>query len=184
MNNKKEPPGSNDAELFRQVLDGVVPLPPGDRILPVAAPLQTIRRNVAAVPSVVTDNLSDPGAGEVAPTEFMRNGLSRMTMRKLRRGVWPVQDSLDLHGLGSDEARKLLLEFLHQAVQRGLRCVCVIHGKGWHTGGVGILKARSRHWLTQCAEVLAYCEAAPNHGGGGAVLVLLKLQAGADISRN
>ena len=72
-------------------------------------------------------------------------------------------------------ARKLLLEFLHDATQSGLRYVCVIHCKGWHAdGGEGILKIRVRHWLTQCAEVLAFCEAPQDAGGGGAVLVLLK----------
>ena len=98
-----------------------------------------------------------------------------MTLRKLRRGQWPLQDSLDLHGLHSDAARKLLLEFMREATQHGLRCVCVIHGKGRHTeGGEGILKSRVRYWLTQCAEVLAFCEAPPQEGGGGAVKVLLK----------
>ncbi len=98
-----------------------------------------------------------------------------MTLRKLRRGQWPVQDNLDLHGLASDAARRLLLEYLREATLHGLRCVCVIHGKGWQTGGgEGILKIRVRHWLTQCAEVLAFCEAPPNAGGGGAVRVLLK----------
>lgn len=98
-----------------------------------------------------------------------------MALRKLRRGQALLQDSLDLHGLNSDEARLLLLEFLRHATQHDLRHVCIIHGKGWHTdGGEGILKTRTRHWLTQCAEVLAFCEAPPNAGGGGAVLVLLK----------
>ena len=98
-----------------------------------------------------------------------------MTLRKLRRGQFPLQDSLDLHGLTSDAARKLMLEFLRDAKQRGLRHVCVIHGKGWQAGGgEGVLKIRVRHWLTQCAEVLAFCEAPSNAGGGGAVLVLLK----------
>ena len=101
--------------------------------------------------------------------------MSRMALRKLRRGQFPLQDNLDLHGLNSDEARKLLLEFMRETTQRGLRCVCVIHGKGWQAGGgEGILKIRVRHWLTQCAEVLAFCEAPPGSGGGGAVLVLLK----------
>jgi len=107
--------------------------------------------------------------------EFLRPGLSRMVLRKLRRKHLPLEDTLDLHGLNSDEARKLLLEFLHNSTQHGLRHVCVIHGKGWHSdGGEGILKTRTRHWLTQCAEVLAFCEAPPSAGGGGAVLVLLK----------
>jgi DNA-nicking Smr family endonuclease len=100
-----------------------------------------------------------------------------MILRKLRRGQFTLQDSLDLHGLNSNEARKLLLEFLRHATQNDMRHVCVIHGKGWRTdGGEGILKTRTRHWLIQCAEVLAFCEAPPNTGGSGAVLVLLKSQ--------
>ncbi len=168
----KEKP-EQDADLFRQALEGVTPLPPSDRISHTSKP----RR---APPSVdlsapVTDNLSDHGAGDVAITEFLCPGLNRMTLRKLRRGVWPIQDELDLHGLSSDAARRLLVEFLHDAVQRGLRCVNVVHGKGWRSEGrEGILKVHTRHWLTQHAQVLAFCEAPPNAGGGGAVWVLLK----------
>ncbi len=173
MNKKKEP----QSELFRKALEGVVPLAPNNRIVPAPTPRrETPRVKEKASAAPIADHLSDHGAGEDPITEFMRNGMSRMTLRKLRRGAWPAQDSLDLHGLSSDEARKLLLDFLQHAAQQGLRCVCVIHGKGWHTGGVGILKARTRHWLTQCAEVLAFCEAPPHFGGGGAVLVLLKAQ--------
>jgi len=98
-----------------------------------------------------------------------------MTLRKLRRGQWPVQDTIDLHGLTSDEARRLLAGFLHNALHNGVRCVSVIHGKGWRAeGGEGILKIRTRHWLTQHPQVLAFCEAPANAGGGGAVWVLLK----------
>ena len=177
MGSKKEQPGLDDAELFRQVLDGVTPLPPSDRITHTARPHHASPRKQAAT-TETTDFLSDHGAGDEPLNEFLRNGLNRMTLRKLRRGHWPVQDSLDLHGLHRDEARKLLLEFLHQAMQHGLRCVCVVHGKGWHTeGGEGILKAHARHWLTQIPQVLAFCEAPPGLGGGGAVLVLLKVAA-------
>ena len=173
MKEKKEPPAPVDAELFRQAVDGVVPLAPSNRVSPTAPPRRPPAHSTPLPP--VADILSDHGAGGVPLTEFLRDGISRMTLRKLRRGQWPIQDSLDLHGLNSDEARKLLLEFLHNATQHDLRHVCVIHGKGWHTdGGEGILKIRVRHWLTQCAEVLAFCEAPPNAGGGGAVLVLLK----------
>lgn len=175
MSKEKEQPESKDVELFRQALDGVTPLPPTGRITPIPSPHRASPPNRQAPSIDIIDTLSDHGAGDEPLTEFLRNGLSRMTLRKLRRGQWPLQDSLDLHGLRSDDARKLLLEFLQQATQRNLRCVCVVHGKGWHTqGGEGILKVRARHWLTQCPQVLAFCEAPLNLGGGGAVLVLLK----------
>jgi len=175
LKEKKEMRTHVDAELFRQALDGVVPLAPSNRASPSAPPRRSPVFRTSASRLPVTDTLSDHGASDTPLTEFLRDGMSRMTLRKLRRGQFPLQDSLDLHGLTSDEARLLLLEFLRDATQRGLRCVCVIHGKGWHTdGGEGILKTRVRHWLTQCAEVLAFSEAPPNAGGGGAVFLLLR----------
>lgn len=169
----KEKP-EQDTDLFRQALEGVTPLAPPDRITPSPKPRKTIRRDTPAH-SAVADDLSDHGAGDSAVTEFLRPGLNRMTLRKLRRSEWPPQDELDLHGLSSDAARKLLAEFLHDATQRGLRCINVIHGKGWRSEGRdGILKVHTRHWLTQHPQVLAFCEAPPQAGGGGAVWVLLK----------
>jgi DNA-nicking Smr family endonuclease len=175
MKKKPELPSPPDAELFRQVLDGVIPLAPSNRVTSSPPPHRPLIHSTSSSP--VADTLSDHGAGNETLTEFLRPGISRMVLRKLRRGQFPIQDSLDLHGLNSDEARKLLLEFLRHATQHDLRHVCVIHGKGWHTdGGEGILKTRTRHWLTQCTEVLAFCEAPPHAGGGGAVWVLLKAQ--------
>ena len=101
--------------------------------------------------------------------------MSRMTLRKLRRGTWPIQNSLDLHGNHTDAARILLQAFLHEAKQRELRCVLVIHGKGLNSqGGEAVLRKLARHWLTQHPLVLGYCDALPKEGGSGAVLVLLK----------
>ncbi len=168
----KEKP-EQDADLFRQALEGVTPLPPPDRITPTRKPRRTPASIELSPP--ILDDLSDHGAGDTAITEFLRPSLNRMTLRKLRHGAWPIQDELDLHGLSSDDARKLLVAFLHDATQRGLRCVNVIHGKGWRSEGrEGILKVRTRYWLAQHSQVLAFCEAPPNAGGGGAVWVLLK----------
>jgi DNA-nicking Smr family endonuclease len=175
MKKKQEHPTPPDTELFLQALDGVVPLAPSNRISPSPPPRRPLTHSISPPP--VADTLSDHGAGDEPLTEFLRPGISRMVLRKLRRGQLPLQDSLDLHGLNSDEARLLLLEFLRHATQHDLRHVCIIHGKGWQAGGgEGILKIRTRHWLTQCTEVLAFCEAPPNAGGGGAVWVLLKAQ--------
>jgi DNA-nicking Smr family endonuclease len=162
-----------ETDLFRQALQGVTPLPPSDRITPTVKPRKSNPSTVPPPP--VADNLSDHGAEDIAATEFLRLGLNRMTLRKLRRGEWPPQDQIDLHGLSTDEARKSLAGFLQAATLRKLRCVNVIHGKGWRSEGRdGILKVHTRHWLAQHAQVLAFCEAPPNAGGGGAVWVLLK----------
>jgi DNA-nicking Smr family endonuclease len=173
---------ASDADLFQQALEGVTPIPPTDR-MPLSPPSQRLPpRSTTILSPVFTDTLSDHGAkdqglNQISATTFLRNGLNRMTLRKLRRGQWTIQDSIDLHGSTSDEARRLLAEFLHHALHQGMRCVNVIHGKGWRAeGGEGILKIRVRHWLTQHPQVLAFCEAPANAGGGGAVWVLLKTQ--------
>ncbi len=180
MKEKREQPAP-DAELFRQALEGVTPLPPSNRIAPAAPkPAPVVSRRATSAPDV-TDRLSDHGAGEAPLAEFTRDGVSRMTLRKLKRGHFPVQDSLDLHGLTTEAARQLLQVFLQEATERRLRCVSVIHGKGRHAeGGEGILKNLARHWLTQCPDVLAFCESPQHMGGGGAVWVLLKVADGDD----
>jgi DNA-nicking Smr family endonuclease len=40
-----------------------------------------------------------------------------------------------------------------------------------------VLKSRVGGWLMQRDDVLAFCQANPEHGGSGAVLVLLKASA-------
>ena len=164
---------SDDADLFRAAVGEVNPLPDQNRIKPQKPPHKFPPR-ATVTPPTIPDTLSDY-APENTPDDFLSNGLSRMALRKLRRGHWPVQDNLDLHGNTGDAARKLFQEFLHEAAQRGLRCVLIIHGKGMNSrGGEAVLRKLTRHWLTQRPEVLAYCNAPPNEGGSGAVLVLLK----------
>ena len=166
-----------DAELFRSTVGEVKPLNEYNRILPQNRPRKPVPRDVESV-SAVSDTLSDHGA-EDAPAEYLKNGLSRMALRKLRRGNWPFQDSLDLHGNNRDAARKLLQEFLLEAIQQEMRCVLVIHGKGTNSrDGEAVLRKLARHWLTQHPRVLGYCDANPGQGGSGAVLVLLKIVSG------
>ena len=50
---------------------------------------------------------------------FVRDGLNPDLLRKLRRGEWVVQGSLDLHQHTQDEARTALTEFLGDARRRG-----------------------------------------------------------------
>jgi DNA-nicking Smr family endonuclease len=172
----------DDAALFRAAVGAVKPLAEQNRISPQPSPRKPSLRPPVPPPAI-PDTLSDgcPAksssdfAAENTANEYLSNGLSRMTLRKLRRGTWPIEDSLDLHGNHTDAARKLLQEFLHAAAQRNLRCVLVIHGKGLNSrGGEAVLRKLARHWLAQHPHVLGYCDATPADGGSGAVLILLK----------
>lgn len=105
---------------------------------------------------------------------FRRPGIGPDVTRKLRRGDWSIQRQLDLHGLRRDDARDVLSIFIREAHNHGIRCVRVIHGKGLGSPGKApILKSRVQSWLVQKNEVLAFVQAKPADGGGGALLVLL-----------
>jgi DNA-nicking Smr family endonuclease len=173
----------DDNALFRNAMQDVAPLPPSDKIAstPRQQPLPIPRQIVRPQQTASDDSLSDHISMEIEAGDewsFLSPGVSRQTLRRLRRGHWPIQAQLDLHGFTRDDARLELVTFLNDSQQRGFRCVRVIHGKGLSSkDGEPVLKARIGSWLSQREDVLAFCQARPEDGGSGAVLVLLKTGA-------
>ena len=165
------------SDEFRKAVADVKPLKRPKRValgVPAPAPVarQHRRDELAALAESLEGPLSIDDALETGEElSYLREGMARETLRKLRRGHWSIQDGIDLHGMTRDQASAVVVEFLEQCLARGLRCVRIVHGKG-----LGILKAKLRRWLPQREEVLAYCQAPANDGGSGALLVLLKTQ--------
>jgi DNA-nicking Smr family endonuclease len=161
-----------DAELFRTAVGAVTPLAENNRTTHTKPVCHAIVRTGSLTPLRVDslyDNEND------APENYLSNGLSNQLLRKLKRGNFSVQDSLDLHGYTVSAARILLQDFLLNATNEGLRCVLIIHGKGLNSpDGQAILRTLARNWLVQHPQVLAFCSAAPASGGSGAVIILLK----------
>ncbi len=163
------------SDEFRKAVADVKPLKRPKRValgVPAPAPVarQHRRDELAALAESLEGPLSIDDALETGEElSYLREGMARETLRKLRRGHWSIQDGIDLHGMTRDQAAAVVVEFLEQCLARGLRCVRIVHGKG-----LGILKAKLRRWLPQREEVLAYCQAPANDGGSGALLVLLK----------
>jgi DNA-nicking Smr family endonuclease len=61
-----------------------------------------------------------------------------------------------------------------ECIDRGHRCVRIVHGKGLGSPGrEPVLKKLVQGWLAQKKEVLAFCQARAAEGGAGAVVVLL-----------
>ncbi len=107
--------------------------------------------------------------------EFRRESLPRNTLRKLRRGQFAIQSTLDVHGMRREEAHHATQRFLDDARTHDWRCVKIIHGKGLHSPqGIPVLKHRVDITLRHNNDVLAYCSAPNWAGGHGATLVLLK----------
>lgn len=126
--------------------------------------------------SVVSDVKVSHGRPKDAP---IGAGLERRTAQKLRRGQIPIDASLDLHGMTQSEAYASLRSALQRSQALGHHCLLVITGKGTGRANSGILKAMVPHWLDQSINrnrVLAFKTAQPQHGGAGAIYVLLRKQ--------
>lgn len=171
----------DEVALFREAVRGATPIRSAPRVLqrgkpPLPVPVQSLLDGHEAIAESLEGPLSQEQSIETGQEpSYLRAGLGRDVLRKLRRGHWVVQDTLDLHGLNREEARLSLAQFLGACLKRGLRCVRIVHGKGLRSPGKEpVLKGKVQLWLARREEVLAFCEAPANQGGSGAMLVLLR----------
>jgi DNA-nicking Smr family endonuclease len=169
----------DDDIVFAEAMRDVKPLKDIERAATrTVRPAPRAHRSRAARLAMLRETLD--GAG--GPTEqlgeelaFRRPQVSESVFRQLRRGRFAVEAEIDLHGMTGPQAKAALKDFVAESMNRGLRCVRVIHGKGLRSGTHGpVLKGLVSNWLAQWDAVLAFVSARLNHGGGGAVYVLLR----------
>lgn len=178
---KRPTPADPEQAAFLAAMAGVQPLPSPNRVhlagkTSPPTPRQFLADEQAALHESLHGRigLQDRLEGGDEP-HHLREGLAASVLRDLRRGRWIIQGEIDLHGLNRDEARHQLADFLAGSIDHGLRCVRVIHGKGLGSPQKqSILRQLVRGWLAQRIEVLAYCQAKPQDGGEGALIVLLR----------
>ncbi len=184
MDRRKRLVTEEEARLWRETMRNTVPLRRGaDPIA--AAPAATAppspppRDDATALPQKQISFVSPAKAAAVRlpPLEHGRTpGLDKANAERLRQGAKPIEARLDLHGLTQQAAHGALNHFIGQAVERGLRCVLVITGKG-NRDGTGVLRTQVPRWLNEAAlrgHILAFSHAQPKDGGEGALYVLLK----------
>jgi DNA-nicking Smr family endonuclease len=170
-----------ERNLFANAVGQVVPLRRAahaapERPRPAPQARQRERDDAAVLVEAISDGFDVESLLDTDDAlSFRRRGVGVDVVRKLRRGVWVLQDEIDLHGLRRDEARERLSAFLHEAIRSGKRCVRVVHGKGHGSPGKEpVLKAKVKSWLVQRNEVLAFTYARAADGGHGALIVLLR----------
>jgi len=115
------------------------------------------------------------------PSDGSLPALDRRTAERLRRGQIAIEASLDLHGLTQDEAFGAMQSFLVESLQAGRRCVLVVTGKGTARDGGGVLRSAVPRWLTEGEYrdyLIGIAPAYPQHGGDGALYVLLRRPRG------
>ncbi len=192
------PGDGEDGDLFRRVMADAAPLPKRRRLKPAAettpetaaetapeaAPDKTARpavrrRKPSATPAAMP---AVPAARPAPmPAEATRGGglagIDRRTTDRLRRGRLAIEARLDLHGSFQDYAHRALNRFIVESAAAGRRVVLVITGKGRVSEGGGVLRRNVPQWLrlSPCApHVLAALPAQPQHGGSGALYVMLR----------
>lgn len=113
--------------------------------------------------------------GSEETLNFRRSGIQQRLFSRLRTGQIQIEAELDLHGMTIPIAHESLARFLNDCQQYTIRCVRIIHGKGWGSKHhKPVLKTKLNSWLQQEQNVLAFCSAPIEGGGTGAVYVLLR----------
>jgi DNA-nicking Smr family endonuclease len=180
--NDTKPDAPGDGSVFRAAMRDVTPLAQiATRIVPSLRKLRHSIRKVVT-PGIDLDAemplIAPEGGADISPEAVLshrRPGVRDQVLRRLRRGLIPVEAELDLHGLTQSVARSLTVQFIETSRQSGFRCVRIIHGKGLRSGGRGaILKSALNGWLRRHPDVMAFTSARPIDGGTGAAYVLLR----------
>jgi DNA-nicking Smr family endonuclease len=166
------------ARLFREAVRGVKPLGAGDPAARPPPPKPRARFTRADRAAVLRESLDgeppDPVLASGEELVYRRPGVQVTVLRRLKRGEYRVEREIDLHGLTVAEAKHALRQFLSEALERRVRCVRIVHGKGLRSGHRGpVLKAAVGAVLRRTDAVLAYVSARRADGGTGAVYVLL-----------
>lgn len=165
--------GSDDLGLWRRAMRDVAPLPGRSLPLDRGRPGRTQAGETPAVQSSAPAK-PPPTPAPLPPLDRFA-GIDRANAEKLKRGRRPIEARLDLHGLTQAEAHQTLSRFIAGSRVAGRRCVLVITGRGRFSGGV--LREAVPRWLNEAGmrrHLLAIAPAQPQHGGGGALYVLLR----------
>lgn len=145
----------------RKAVDNDPPKPAPDEKMPAASEMARQQ----AVPPTAPKRL------------YVSPALDRPTLTKLSRGKLPIEGRVDLHGMTQSEAYALLLSFLQRAQASDIRFVLIITGKGFSSGGDGILRRQVPAWLSTPPFrqlVSSHDVSARHHGGEGAIYVRLR----------
>lgn len=185
--NGKKPLSAEDAALWKDMTQDVDRLEGRD--YEEGAPDDSSEDSPRVAGSVpASKDVPDRARCEVSSSPVPRgHEIDKRSDERLRKGQMKIDARLDLHGMNQGQAREALRAFVTDCYAQGFRCVLIVTGKG-RTGKTaaqmddakpGILKRNVPLWLGEAGighNVLKFVSAKPQHGGGGALYVLLRRQ--------
>jgi DNA-nicking Smr family endonuclease len=104
------------------------------------------------------------------PLKYVTENTHSHEIKRLRRGDYPPDLILDLHGFKKEEAKHEIAALIHAAQKQHVYCVSIMHGKGTYA-----LKKSIPNWLIQHPAVLGFHQAPKEWGGQAALLVLIEI---------
>lgn len=174
MSKDKKPVDDN---LFQDAMQEITPIQQS-RAAPYRKRVPPHPRPQIDEPDELDDDIDRSAATEIKAgdvLQFARPGVQDRLVKDLRRGRIEIGRVLDLHGLTVRLAREQLEQCLLQCRTEDIRCIHIIHGKGFGSASQQpVLKQQLNLWLQQKRSVLAFCSATQRDGGTGAVYVLLR----------
>ena len=181
----------DEDQYFLAKMSDVVPLSPGPEKVVVSPnedlrPVHPARNDEMEAMAHLCDLVSGSASMDITfSDEYMEGsvkGFDRKLMQKLKKGLFPIQDYVDLHGMIKSDAEMKMRDFILKCHRQGFRCILVVHGKGLNSENkVPVLKEQIPLWLSRGPVrkiILAFCTAMPYDGGTGAIYLLLKRPAG------
>lgn len=186
MARKKDPLTARDREIWQKVTESVQPLGKrGDA--PPLAPLPKIY--------IPNEARSLPMEWHTRPSPKPDASIDRRMQRQIATGRQEVDRSVDLHGMTQDRAFATLKRTVEGAIKRGDKTLLVVTGKGgkrfnqldatpaaYRTRADfeqlgGVLRRMVPLWLEGPELkpfIQSYGTASPDHGGDGALYVILR----------
>lgn len=173
----------SEFELFKQEMKDVLRLKRSDQALidkkAEVTPGHLVRRQSAQNETLKDDNFLTADHVEMLGPhdilEYRRDGCQHGVFKKLRMGRYPLDARLDLHRMTVEDARREVFQFIRDCYRHELRTLIILHGKGERNADkTAPIKSYVNKWLKEIDEVMAFHSAQKQHGGTGAVYVLLK----------
>lgn len=182
MPDKDNPPTrtQSDKDIWDYATQDVTPIEKKSYNLDKLKHKPTIRKPQNHTPALNSPQPPPPNRDHHQPPQT-----DRRTEQRLKRGQFPIEGRIDLHGMTQNQAYDALCSYIPAAYGQGKRCILVITGKGLSKSAQisildqkpGILRQKTPQWLNDVPLkqfILKIETAKQKDGGEGALYVLLR----------